>query len=324
MKSLPSSDDVGPKARLRNLLARVSGSPVKAFLSEKAARSRLRYLRALDIVARLLSGDQRDGDAFPWEKLTADDLRSARTVLEDQYAPASVNLCLSAVRGVVRAAWASKLVTSEVKERVQAVPNIKHQTVPVGRILKLSEIHKLLSTAHRAGTIGRRDAAMLAVFYGAGIRLEELANLKRKDYDEKTGELKVHGKGGKERIVYVTNGAAKYVRDWLAVRGDTAGVLFCRTNKKEPMPGHSISTVRIGMICKERARAAKVEPFSPHDMRRSHATRLLEEGADVFAVKRLMGHANVQTTLRYDRRDANSNKKAAELLHVPYGAKSAG
>lgn len=133
------------------------------------------------------------------------------------------------------------------------------------------------------------------------------------------GKLTVRsGKGRKARTVYVTDGALRALHGWLTVRGADAGPLFHRILKGGHLTDKRLTTQAIYTILKERAAQARVKAFSPHDFRRTFVGDLLENGADIATVAKLAGHASVTTTARYDRRDEDTKKKAAGLLHFPF------
>ncbi len=129
----------------------------------------------------------------------------------------------------------------------------------------------------------------------------------------------MRGKGNKERIAWLTGGAARAMADWLAVRGDDPGALFVAVNKSGRMANRDHMTPKtIYSMLAKRATEAGVKSFSPHDMRRTFVSDLLDAGADITTVSKMAGHANVTTTSRYDRRPEEAKRKAASLLHVPY------
>jgi integrase len=159
------------------------------------------------------------------------------------------------------------------------------------------------------------------VLYACGLRRAEVVGLDVGDFDSDSGKLTVRsGKGRKARIVYVTNGALAALNNWLAVRGAASDTpLFLGVNKAGRIDyERRLSTQAIYHILKTRAAQAGVKEFSPHDFRRTFAGDMLDRGADISTVARLMGHASVTTTARYDRRDEETKKKAAGLLHFPY------
>ena len=129
----------------------------------------------------------------------------------------------------------------------------------------------------------------------------------------------MRGKGHKERTGYATNGAKDALADWLAVRGDDPGPLFLPVNKGgRVIHGQRMTAQAVYYALGKRCQEAGVKELSPHDLRRTWVGDLLDAGADIATVKELAGHANVQTTARYDRRPEATRRKAAELLHVPY------
>jgi integrase/recombinase XerD len=227
---------------------------------------------------------------------------------------------LSALRGVLREAWRLELMTAEDYQRATDLEAVKGQTLPRGRALGAGELAALLRVcSDDASPAGARDAALLALLYGGGLRRSEAVALDIDQYDPETGLLTVRAaKGRKDRTAYATNGAAAALDDWLLVRGSEPGALFLPINKGGNISHHHMTGQAVMAIVRKRASQAGIAHASPHDLRRTFVSDLLDAGADITTVSKLAGHANVQTTARYDRRGEAAKKKAAELLHVPY------
>jgi integrase len=136
----------------------------------------------------------------------------------------------------------------------------------------------------------------------------------------------VRGKRNKERVAYVVDsGAGSALADWLTVRGDAPGPLFCATRQggsriTEPLHRLAPVTVRQRALA-HRAVEARVPHLTPHDFRRTHIGDLLDAGVDVVTVSKMVGHARVETTARYDRRGERAKQTAAAQLRVPYRAR---
>ena len=226
---------------------------------------------------------------------------------------------------MLKETWRLGLIEAEEYRRAVDLRPIRGESLLKGRALEPGEIRGLMEACNQDLTAaGVRDAALIAVLYGAGLRRSEIAKLELGDYDAVTGAFKLlNAKGGKDRISYLGAGAATALADWLQVRGDQAGPLFCPINKggklKEIAVGGAAMTAQavLNMLAK-RGKEAKLRHFSPHDLRRTFISDLLDAGADIATVQKLAGHSNVQTTARYDRRGEVAKRKAAGLLHVPY------
>ncbi len=213
-------------------------------------------------------------------------------------------------------------MTAEDFHRAADLPIVKGTTLPRGRALTKGELRGLFDACGRDSTpAGARDAAMLAVLYGAGLRRAELVGLDVRHYEPETGLLTIKGgKGRKDRTAYATNGSKDALDAWLRVRGDTSGALFVGVNKGGRILPGRLSTQGVLRTVTKRAAEAKTKPFSPHDLRRSFISDLLDSGADLVTVQALAGHASPTTTARYDRRGEATKRRAAELLHVPFSA----
>lgn len=139
-----------------------------------------------------------------------------------------------------------------------------------------------------------RDRALLALFYGAGLRLSEAAALDIGDVDLARGEVRVLGKGRRERIVPIGRGAEEALRAYLADRGGARGALF-RNRSGERLSRRSIQRV----VSRILARVGRSGRFTTHTLRHSFATHLLDRGADLRAVQELLGHASLASTQIY-------------------------
>jgi len=274
--------------------------------------------RALDVIARVLTpNDPADYSAVPWHLLRFQHTTAIRSQLAERYSHTTANRMLSALRGVLKAAWKLGLMTADDYQTAASMGRVIGETVPAGRSVPSGELAALLNTCQQ-DTAGIRDAAIIAVLYACGLRRAELVGLDLGHYErtEGGGRLLVHGKRNKQRYVPIVDGAARALADWLAVRGDAAGPLFHVIGNRNR--GGRMTTQAIYAMLKARATAAGIATLSPHDLRRTFVGDLLDAGADIVTVQKLAGHSSVETTARYDRRDERAKVAAVARLHVPY------
>jgi len=242
--------------------------------------------------------------------------------LNEIYKPATVNKMLSALRGVLKQAYLLNQMSADDYQRAIMVKSVEGSTLPRGRELSSGEISALMQACENDKTsAGVRDAAIIAVMYVGGLRREEVTTLDISDYDHDTGKMIIRGKRQKERTAYLQNGAGRAIEDWLNIRGTIEGALFNPINKGGKVTTRRLTNQAIYNMLKKRAEEAGVSEFSPHDLRRTFVSDLLDAGADIAVISKMAGHANVQTTARYDRRPEEAKRKAAGLLHVPYKGK---
>lgn len=293
--------------------------PAKVYLKRLAVGSRPTMRNALNTVAALLTAERCTWETMPWHLLRPQHTKALRADLAYRYAPATANKMLAAVRGALRECWELGLMSAEDFQRAASVRAVKGEQLLRGRALAGAELGALFAACGRDKTpAGRRDAALLAVLYGSGLRRSEAVALDVADYDAEQGSLLVRaGKGNKQRICYAASGQGEMVEAWLQARGGIAGPLFCPLVKGGKVKIKRMSDRAVLYIIQRRARLAGVAHFSPHDLRRTMIGDLLDAGADISTVQKLAGHANVQTTTRYDRRGEATKKKAALLLEIP-------
>lgn len=261
-----------------------------------------------------------------WAAMRADHVAALiaqlRAVSGAELAPASKALALNALKGAAKAAWRAGTMDTDTYERIRDVKPPKGTRAPAGRDVDAGERANLIrAAAADKSPSGARDVSMLALLMATGIRRAELVGLSMASMTTNgdTLALKLIGKGDKERTVYVTNGALAALRDWLTVRGDAAGPLFCRIDKSGAIfTAHRLTTTAAHKIIQKRARLAGVDDVTPHDFRRTLAGEMLDNGVDIVTVAATLGHADIKTTQRYDRRGERAKMAAASTIHVPY------
>lgn len=166
-------------------------------------------------------------------------------------------------------------------------------------VIGREEVERLLSQPDPSTPLGVRDAALLELLYGTGIRVSEASDLKLDSLQMELGYLLVKGKGGKERIVPFGEYARERLRGYLEkgrpalVRGRDPGYLFLNPR------GKRLSRQGIWKVIKKYALMAGIERVTPHTLRHSFATHLLQGGADLRVVQLLLGHADISTTQIY-------------------------
>lgn len=297
-------------------------NPAAVYLASLGERSRRTMRGDLEMMAHWLSGGRFHAFSLPWHLLRYQHAAALRSLLAQRYAPATANRMLSALRGVLKAAWRLGQMPTEEYHRAIDLPAIKGETLPRGRAITAGELRSLFVICANDGSAhGARDAALLALLYGAGLRRAEVVALDLADYDAESGEVKVlKGKGGKQRTAYATKGGKAALDAWLFLRGDVPGPLFLPIRKGGTITHRRLDNQSVFDILVKRARQAGIKDVSPHDFRRTFISDLLDAGADIATVQKMAGHANVSTTARYDRRGEVAKQKASELLHVPFVA----
>lgn len=299
-------------------------NPAAVYLARLSEGSRRTMRGALDVIASELSGGQHDAASAPWGAVRYEHVQAVRARLAERYAPATANKHLSALRNVLKEAWRLGQISAEDYHRAVDVAAVRGNSEPKGRALTLAEAQAVFAAClERGGAAGARDAALFAVLYGCGLRRSEAVGLDRDDYHANGGEgprLIVRGKGRKARTAYLDPGTGAALADWLQWRGEDSGPLLCPVGKGGRIELRRM-TDQAAYYAVERARKrAGVEPFTPHDLRRSYAGDLLDAGADLATVRGLMGHASVETTASYDRRGERAKAKAAALRVAPYSS----
>lgn len=294
--------------------------PAAVYIARLAPGSRRTIYSALERMAGLLSGNRANIWTLHWAGLRYQHTAALRALLATQLAPATTNKYLAALRGVLKEAWRLGQMSAEDYRRAADLPSVRAVTLLRGRALEGGELQALFRVcAADRSPAGRRDAALLSILYGAGLRRSEAVALDAADYDPASGALTIRaGKGRKARVAYAGRGTSGALEAWLQARGAHPGALFCSFTKSGRVRQRRMSDDAVRYILQTRAREAGVQSFSPHDLRRSFIGDLLDAGADISTVQRLAGHANVATTSHYDRRGERAKRRAADLLHVPF------
>jgi len=226
--------------------------------------------------------------------------------------PRSVARAVHAIRGFYRFAVREGKLETDPMENLKAPRAFK----PLPRYLTPSQVDALLEAPDVETPLGIRDRAILETFYATGLRLSELIGLKASDLDLNVGLLTCFGKGRKERLVPVGKTAREWIARYLAkvrpsfVKGGAGVALFLNQR------GGSFSSMGLWGVVRRHAVAAGVERvLTPHVLRHSFATHLLERGADLRSLQAMLGHADISTTQLYTHITRERLRKIYDQFH---------
>lgn len=314
-----------PEITRRKTSEEEGGSCVAVYMASLGSeKSRASIYGALKRVVRVLGfrieNELVRVEDFPWEKIRYRHMQVIRARLSSSCSPNTANHTLSAVRGVLEVAWKQRKISTDNYQRARSVKGVKGSRVQAGRHIRFDEVQKLFDVCGDSLS-GVRDAAILSLLYGCGLRRSEVASVQLHELDIEAPSVRLIGKGNKERITYLPPGAAKAIARWLEVRGDAPGPLFVGISKHGVLTKRGSKGISDDAIRKCIARielATGVKHMTPHDFRRTYIGDMLENGVDIATVQKLVGHSSPNTTARYDRRGEKTRKRAAEMLKVPY------
>ncbi|MCC2617610.1 tyrosine recombinase [Aestuariibacter halophilus] len=267
-----------------------------------AQATRVHYRRQLDTVMALAAIND-------WSEL---DSRKVREVLQrsrrQNLSPRSLALRLSALRGLCEFLVAHNVLKSNPAKGIQP----PKQGRPLPKQLHVDQVQQLLTIAPDS-PMAIRDRAMFELAYGCGLRLSELQGLNVGDVLA-NGQLRVWGKGSKERRVPIGRQARDWLQKWLAVREqwrqDHEPALFLSQRKQR---------IGVRQIAKRLAHWARQQGLdvtvNPHKLRHSFATHILESSGDLRGVQELLGHANLSTTQIYTHLDFQHLAKVYDKAH---------
>ena len=243
-------------------------------------------------------------------ELAATDPRTVRAWLAALHArglaPASVARKLAALRSCFRFLVRRGVLEGNPAREARS----PRQPRKLVTFLPIDEATQLVDGRALGGNSRTRDVAILETLYATGLRVSELAGLDLDDLDRAERTVRVLGKGRKERIVPYGSHAARALESWLGERGEAEGAVFANAR------GGRLTVRSVHTIVRRSARAAGItRRVSPHTLRHTFATHLLDGGADLRAIQELLGHSRLSTTQHYTHVGAEQLMKVYDHAH---------
>ena len=271
------------------------------------------YMSDLDKLTRFAKDERKD-----IKDLTYEDLQQFLAQLRDiGIHPRSQARILSGIRSFYRFLLLDDYISSDPTELIES-PKIG---MKLPEVLTVNEINRILDSIDLTTPEGQRNRAMLEVLYSCGLRVSELINFRYADIYPKEGFIRVEGKGGKQRLVPISEVALREIRNYLVDRNHMTpkkgfeDILFLSKR------GTSLSRIMVFHIIKQQTEIAGVHKnVSPHTFRHSFATHLLEGGANLRAIQEMLGHESITTTEIYTHIDREFLRKEI-LEHHPRNSK---
>lgn len=227
----------------------------------------------------------------------------------EKLSPTSVNRLISAMRGFYKFLQFDKHIIKNPAEDLQS----QQTTSYLPNFLNQEEIEKLLLVPDVSGEIGLRDRAILETMYACGLRVSEVCSLKISDVDLDAGILTCTGKGSKTRKVPMGKSAVEWLKSYLAIRRkkeDIENQLIFVSMYGKPMSRQDVFS-----LVKEYGTKIGRDDISPHTLRHSFATHLVQNSADIRSVQQMLGHSDISTTQVYTHITDQHLRKTYEKFH---------
>lgn len=298
-------------------------NPLTLYLTRLAPSSQLTMRYVLQDAADRFGFEDINLEDIDWHLLQPEHVIALVAALrEDGYAPNTSSLYVNAVRGVMNEAWRMSLISQEHLLKMRTVKAAPGTRLSQGRNLRRTLIREMMDVcAADPRPQGLRDAAVIGILYGSGMRKSESVNLDlaQINFDERS--LRVIGKGNKELIKYAPGWAFAKLQAWLEFRREQLkegeqddSFLFNRIRRGSHITRERITKHAIYYIARQRGQQVGVK-IMPHDFRRSFITRVIEEH-DLSIAQKLAHHTNIQTTANYDVRDDNERRRAVDRFDL--------
>lgn len=231
---------------------------------------------------------------------------------EEGRAPSTISRNVASIRSFFNFLVQEELLRDNPAQLVKA-PRIEKK---LPRVLTAKEVDRLLQQPRDDGQSGLRDKAMLELLYASGIRVSELVSLNISDFSPEVGYLRCRGKGMKERIVPVGSVAVNYVREYL--HSCRPKMLKAYDERALFLNHHGRRLTRQGFwkILKKYAQQSRIKgDVTPHTLRHSFATHLIENGADLRSVQEMLGHSDISTTQIYTQITRRKIREVYDKTH---------
>ncbi|MGF6094045.1 site-specific integrase [Pseudomonas sp. 18175] len=298
-------------------------NPLTLYLTRLAPSSQLTMRYVLQDAADRLGFEDINLEDIDWHLLQPEHVIALVAALrEDGYAPNTSSLYVNAVRGVMNEAWRMSLISQEHLLRMRTVKPAPGTRLGQGRNLRRTLIREMMDVcAADPRPQGLRDAALIGILYGSGMRKSESVNLDLAQINFAERSLRVIGKGNKELLKYAPDWAFAKLQAWLDFRREQLkegeqddSFLFNRIRRGSHITRERITKHAIYYIARQRGEQVGVK-IMPHDFRRSFITRVIEEH-DLSIAQKLAHHTNIQTTASYDVRDDNERRRAVDRFDL--------